>query len=528
MEQFYRYQFTYDKLDRLTKTVTNYAFLTTKTFTMSYGYDAASNRNSLSDPEGGAFSYAYDTLNRLTSLTPPAAFGSGSFGFGYDALSRRTSLSRPNSVNTAYSYDNLSRLLSVTHSHGSTTLDGASYTVDAVGNRLTRVKLPGTTALTYGYDAIYELLTAKQGSSTKETYSYDPVGNRLSALSGSGWSYNSANELNSRPGVSYTYDNNGNSLTEVTSAGTTSFTWDFENHLTSVKLPGSGGTVNFKYDPMGRRIEKSSSAATSIYAYDGDNLLEEVNATGGVVARYTPGASIDEPLAMLRGTTTDYYEADGLGSITSLTNASAAVAASYTYDSFGNLTTSTGTLTNPFRYTGREFDAETSLYFYRARYYDPNLGRFISEDPGGFTGGVDFYKYVVNRPTSLTDPAGLDPNGQGSWWDKSRQRWHDFWTPKQFGYAPTLYNLCESGQQLLFNEGSPVNPYYGADTERHTNPQTDAAVTAWREAFNHKCEAAQQPGKSTVVYCGQSVLGPNGPVLTCSCCEFCDNKHKGK
>ncbi len=82
--------------------------------------------------------YAYDTLNRLATLTPPVAFGAGSFGFGYDALSRRTSLTRPNSVNTSYSYDNLSRLLSVLHKQGNKTLDGATYTVDSVGNRLTR------------------------------------------------------------------------------------------------------------------------------------------------------------------------------------------------------------------------------------------------------------------------------------------------------------------------------------------------------------------------------------------------------
>ena len=288
---------------------------------------------------------------------------------------------------------------------GSKTLDGAVYTVDNVGNRLTRAPQPTGTATSFTYDSIYELLTAAQKKTT-ESYTYDAVGNRLSALGSSGWTYNLSNELTSRPNLTYTYDNNGNTLTKV-SSGTTSFAWDFENRLTSVTLPGSGGTVTFKYDPFGRRIYKSSSSGASIYAYDGDNLIEETNASGGVVARYTQDLNIDEPLSMLRSGATSYYSADGLGSITSLANSSGSVANTYTYDSFGNLTASTGTLTNPFRYTAREFDTETGLYFYRARYYDPATGRFLIEDPIGFNAGMDFYTYVSNDATDLVDPQGL-------------------------------------------------------------------------------------------------------------------------
>ena len=91
----------------------------------------------------------------------------------------------------------------------------------------------------------------------------------------------------------------------------------------------------------------------------------------GVVARYTEGSNVDEPFAMLRSSTTSYYQADALGSITSLSNGAGALAQTYTFDSFGNQTASSGSVTNPFQYTGREFDTETSLYYYRARYYDP-------------------------------------------------------------------------------------------------------------------------------------------------------------
>jgi len=99
------------------------------------------------------------------------------------------------------------------------------------------------------------------------------------------------------------------------------------------------------------------------------------------VARYSQGLNIDEPLAMLRSGATSYYHADGLGSVTSLSSAAGSIANTYTYDSFGKLTNSTGSLVNPFRYTARESDTETGLYYYRGRYYDRSIGRFVNEDP---------------------------------------------------------------------------------------------------------------------------------------------------
>ncbi|GAC1669002.1 MAG: hypothetical protein NVS9B4_25040 [Candidatus Acidiferrum sp.] len=181
--------------------------------------------------------------------------------------------------------------------------------------------------------------------------------------------------------------------------------------LSSVALTTAGGRVAFKYDPFGRRIQKAftqgTSTTTSNYLYDGDNLVEEVDPLGTMVTRYAQGLNIDEPLAMLQAGVTSYYHADGLGSITSMTDATGAVANTYSYDAFGN-TTATGTLVNPFQYTGREFDAETGLYYYRARYYNSNAGRFLSEDPTGFRAGANFYPYVSGNPLIFNDPTGLD------------------------------------------------------------------------------------------------------------------------
>jgi RHS repeat-associated protein len=154
-------------------------------------------------------------------------------------------------------------------------------------------------------------------------------------------------------------------------------------------------------------VRKVSGGATTIYAYDGQDIIEETDGAAVVTARYSQGLKIDEPLAQLRNGTTYFYSADGLGSITSLTDASGTVAASYTYDSFGNLTASQGSVVNPFRYTAREWEAETGLYFYRARYYDVGTGRFLSEDLAGFDTDLNFYPYVGNGPLSWTDPSGL-------------------------------------------------------------------------------------------------------------------------
>lgn len=377
----------------------------------------------------------YDTLNRLNALTNSWA---GTFGFGYDALSRRTSLTRPNGVNTSYSYDSLSRLLSVLHQAGGTTLDGASYAYDAAGIRTSKGNYLNGLTSNYGYDALYQLLQVTGG--TSESYSYDAVGNRLSSSGVPTYDHNAANELTLNSNGSYTYDNNGNTLTDPSGK---SYTWDFENRLVSALVPGMG-TVTFRYDPLGRRIYKSSTSGTSVYAYDGENLVEETNSSGAVAARYSQDLNIDEPLAMLRSNTVSYYNEDGLGSVTSLSNASGMLVQTYIFDSFGKQTGSSGSLANPFQYTARELDSETNLYYYRARYYDPGTGRFGNEDPARFGGGLNFYRYVANNPTLFVDPTGLMKNNR-----KPISPWYPFptivcngqggirpWLPGWYNYPP--------------------------------------------------------------------------------------------
>lgn len=354
-------------------------------------------------------------------------------------------------VNTNYNYDSVSHLLSVLHQAGSTTLDGASYGYDYAGNRTSKTNYLNGITSNYGYDAIYQLQQVTQGGSTTESYSYDAVGNRLSSSGVPTYSYNSSNELTSNSSGSYTYDANGNTLSD---AGGKSYTWDFENRLTQAIVPGTnGGTTAFKYDPFGRRIQKSGPLGTRNYLYDGARLIEEADGSGNVLAKYAHSTEVDEPLSMLRGTVNSYYLNDGIGSITSLSNQTAALSVTYTFDSFGKLTAATGTITNPFRYTGREFDTETGIYYYRARYFDPGTGRFVSEDPVRFGGdGPDFYAYVNNDPTDFTDPLGLccdvpahppdvspeynmaqsQANGY-RWWFNTVGQWGGPWDYKNWG-----------------------------------------------------------------------------------------------
>ncbi len=147
---------------------------------------------------------------------------------------------------------------------------------------------------------------------------------------------------------------------------------------------------------------------TKIYAYDGDNIVEQLNASGTATARYTQGLGIDEPLEVYEGGKSYYYHADGLGSIVALTKSTGTAANTYFgYNTFGGMPAPSETVANPFRFTGRDWDSETSLYYYRARYYDPSIGRFLSEDPIGDAGGGSAYIYVDNHPTLLVDPLGL-------------------------------------------------------------------------------------------------------------------------
>ncbi len=400
------YAIAYDNLGRLKEADTTYTFLPSRTLAVKSTYDLASNRLTLSNAESSVLSFTYDTLNRLSGIS---GGGGHAFSYAYDALSRVTQIARSvgrNNMNSNYVYDSMSRLTSLANDWVGT----YSYTYDAVGNKLTAVS-PGLNPWnrTYTYDNIYQLTAVAQTGAPyngNESYIYDAVGNRTSSLSIPSYTVDNSNHLTAMTGAAYTYDNNGNTLTKTDSSGTTTYTSDFENRLVTATRPGAA-TVTFRYDPFGRRIEKNSQ----IYVYDGASIIEDLNSSGTSTATYHYGPGVDD---LIEYDSHPVFQ-DGLGSVvqTETTASHPTWWDLFNYDSFGNNAGPNYTnLDNlRFQYTGRENDSETGLYYYRARYYDPTAGRFLSEDPIGFGGkDVNFYRYVSNQPTGSDDPFGLRLN----------------------------------------------------------------------------------------------------------------------
>jgi len=229
----------------------------------------------------------------------------------------------------------------------------------------------------------------------------------------------------------YSYDNNGNQIAKsINETKGWIQSWDYENRLiTSERTKGAEKrTISFKYDPFGRRIEKKlvttnpASTETTTYVYDNEDIVLELttDSTGTTKTFYTHGPGIDEPLAMERSGQYYYYHQDGLGSITAITDQSRTVVQRYSYSVFGQPRPTTN-FRNSYQYTGREYDKETGLYYYRLRYYDPMEGRFISKDPIGFEGGdVNLFGYVQNNPINATDPIGLTNFFVRPWWSLFR------------------------------------------------------------------------------------------------------------
>jgi RHS repeat-associated protein len=197
----------------------------------------------------------------------------------------------------------------------------------------------------------------------------------------------------------FTFDDNGNMVGD----GARTFEWDAENRLIAVK-EGSTTLASFTYNGDGRRATKTAGGVTTSNVYDGPHIVEERPSAGGTV-RYFFGMGTDDVLAKQDSAGASYYVKDHLGSVRQVTNALGSVVVLRDYDPWGNLLS--GTSEPAFAFTGREWDPESQLYYYRARYYHPSVARFISEDPIGIRGGPNFYRYVLNSPAMFNDPFGL-------------------------------------------------------------------------------------------------------------------------
>jgi RHS repeat-associated protein len=468
VNKYIGYTFTYDAAGRmLSSTDSNGKAVT-------YAYDIIGNKIQTTYPEGSVVSYSYDLAGRLAKITNG---GGSTYSYTYDILGRRTKLAYPSGANVNYTYDSTGRLTSLNHmTFNGKTIAGFSYGLDKVGNRLSKAEPEVKTS--YSYDAIYQLLQAqafrKHGRDREqvENYTYDPAGNRLSGpRQDTSYTYGPGNQLLARKHAEFSYDKNGNLIAKEYrkydegswcdksehhghgdhDGRKWTYNYDFENRLIKAETKQGHETtaVSFKYDPFGRRIEKkieqskhgkTEENTVHRYVYDGQAIILEfeikqdkehrkrpVDAT----TKYVYGPSIDEPLAMVRNNDVYFYHADGLGSIVALTDKKQKVIETYEYDSFGNLKGRDSNLVQSFTYTGREWDKETGIYYYRARYYGPMEGRFISKDPIAILGNIynnygksslsqyvevvqNVYIYTGNNPINWTDPSGLF-------------RWHGNW-----------------------------------------------------------------------------------------------------
>jgi RHS repeat-associated protein len=403
----YQGSYTYDELNRVLTVTTAYPLPLTA-YTLSYTYDRFGNKESVTYPDSlGSISYEYDFMNRLTKLTAyPLTLTTE---YEYDDASRLTKKTLSNGVYTDYAYDDANRLTSLVNKKSDTSvISSFTYTQDNVGNRETMTTSEGTH--TYGYDNTYRLLSADHPVQTDETFTYDKVGNRKTSAQHSDWTYDTNNRLTSYNGFTFTYDNAGNTLSKTKGGNTTTYTWDFENRLISLTTYPLTLTAEYTYDPFGKRLSKTVDGITKYYLYDNEDIVAEYDSSGVIIATYIHGQGIDEPISRTDHLllTTYHYVFDGLGSVSELTDNTGAVVESYKYDSFGKLEIPP-VIDNSYTYTSREYDQETEFYFYRHRYYESTIGRFITADPIGFKGGVNFYSYVLNNPLYFIDPSGLRP-----------------------------------------------------------------------------------------------------------------------
>lgn len=327
--------------------------------------------------------------------------------FGYDSAHRRTqsTFSGSGTINGAfgryYDYDQLDRITGWENTLGDA---GRTFSYDDVGH------VDGYQDETYGTELVctdpFRPATCSQQPTTtvvdQESYAYDAVGNRT----GTGISLQSGtNRYGSFGGYTLGYDAEGNLTSKVGNGLTQSFVWNALGQLQSVTT--NGATVSYGYDGWGRRVRRTAGSFVNRYLYDGDDLFAELNASGNALREYVHRPGVDRLHSVTSGAGTYYYAQDESGNVIGLFQAGGTVANTYTYGPFGELQESDEWVYNTMLYKGREWDAEARLYYNRARWYDPAVGRFISEDPIGLAGGINLMAFAGNDPVNYSDPFGL-------------------------------------------------------------------------------------------------------------------------
>jgi RHS repeat-associated protein len=453
---------TYDRLNQLTRTIggtpqsrVDYHYLPAGQVASAgsvggqtrYAYDAGERMTGIESAEGGFIytyhphnglvagcsstnsglivSYEYDILDRVTGITWSNAAGVvRSFDYTYDDVGMITRIEREDGTANGYGYDALDRLTSEERFDAAgKRVSASAYTYDLSGNRLTCTRDATVTTYSYPHSAEGNRLA---GWSTAERQFADepptlfvfgsaelppaPVPQRLP----------SPPPAAPLPGTSgsCTYDTAG-CVTGIVNAGTAlALTWDSEYRVQSVST-GDQTLESYAYDALGRRIRVAADGATNYLVHSGPHVIAELDAAGTLQRSYTHGPGIDNILAMTvhtnTATNTYYFLKDHLGTVHAVTDDSGLVVESYTYDAWGNVTAHdpagvpipTTRIGNRYLFQGREYSWKTGLYYFRARWYNPTTGRWLSKDPIGIAGGLNQYVFCGNRPVTSGDPFGL-------------------------------------------------------------------------------------------------------------------------
>ncbi len=368
--------------------------------TLAYAYDPRDAPSSVTGP-AGTVRYSFDERYRLDAVRDPAG---DLFDLGYDAADRLTSLTRPNGVTDTLTWNSGNELLDRTSRLGSTVLASSAYTYDGGDRRATLTDLAGSHGFTLDDQDRLTAATHPAGSGLPaESYAYDAVGNRTSWSGNPAASvaYDNTDRLLRDARFDYTYDGAGDLIRKVerSTGAATTYDWNADGRLVAVHLPDSS-TIRYRYDALGRRIEVADGASITRSVYDGANVALEYDGSNALTAAFVTSVTAGTPFETIRGAQRTYPIEDGLGSAIASTDQSGAVVARYTYGAFGQPgPSSAGT----YSYTGYTWDARTGLYYARARYYDPGIGRFISPDP---LPSINPYPYVDNDPVDLIDPFG--------------------------------------------------------------------------------------------------------------------------